>query len=143
VKAIVEDLLVLYPHIEKLFLCVDSECTSPADLEPVVGKVEKQLGQIKPKPRYILVVHALESWLMADERAVAQVLGPGAKVKPVTNPEGICKPKRHLSAIFDKAGKDFDHVRDDPKIAKAVEDVNQIKQRCPSFAKFSEAVLDP
>lgn len=117
VEAIINLLLSSHPHLKKLLVCVDSECTSPADLEPEVKKVERQLAHINPRPKYILVIHALESWLMADERALTKVLGAGVKVQPVTHPEGICKPRAQLSRIFSKSGKDFNHMRDDPKLA--------------------------
>jgi len=84
----------------------------------------------------------LESWLLADEEALGEVLGPRVKIKSIPNPETVPDPKKKLDEIFEKAGKTFHHPRDDPKIAQA-SDVNRIKAKCPRFAQFCEAVLDP
>jgi len=80
---------------------------------------------------------------MADEQALREVLGARAKIKPVKNPESECNPKEALEKIFESAGKTFRFMRDNPKIAQAVKDVTRIKKKCPRFAQFCGAVLDP
>jgi len=111
-------------------------------LEKRVGEIEHQLAHLTPRPKYILVVRMLESWLLADEEAIGKVLGRGVKVKTVANPEAIPNAKEKLDEIFQRARKTFRYTRDDLKIAEAVKDVSRMK-KCKSFAKFSDAVIDP
>ena len=138
----IKDMIREQPGLEKIIICMDSEDDDLARLESEVEQVERQLAHRKVEPKYILVVRMLESWLLADEEALREVLGRGAKVTPIANPEALRDPKEKLEEIFREARKTFQYTRDDPKIAQA-SDVNRIKAKCPRFAQFCEAVLDP
>lgn len=121
------------PDISKIIICVDLEDIN----ENEVKQAENRLANIGPRVRvrYKIIVHALESWLLADAKALSQYLNtPSINISPsATNDPN---PKRILSEIFRKAGKEFNHVRDDPRIAELV-DLNQMNSN-PSFAKFQK-----
>jgi hypothetical protein len=137
----VKDMVREQPDLEKIIVCMDSEDGDPVRLEREVKKVEQELARLRPT-RCVLVVRALECWLLADEKALREMLGARARIKPVARPETIRHPKRALGEIFESAGKTFTFIRDDPRIAQA-SDVNRIKNKCPHFVQFCEAVLDP
>ncbi|MFQ6093486.1 MAG: DUF4276 family protein [bacterium] len=130
------------PNIDKIIFCKDSECTDPSEIRNETNLVEKEIGKpgLSPVPLYIVVVHALESWLMADSEALAQVFGQ--KVKIISDIERICKPKEFPKDAVSEIGKTFIFSRDNLKITEYAEP-ERIEQRCPSFAQFRQAVLDP
>jgi hypothetical protein len=124
---------------DKVIVLVDSECTSCEDTQSELGNTEKQLKRlkVKPLPQYCVVCHALEAWLGADLEALKHVAG-----KPVKLAENIleaCKPKEVLEETFRKAGKDFDYMRDDPRIAEKI-DPKVVAKKNPSFAYFRSII---
>jgi hypothetical protein len=54
----------------------------------------------------------------------------------------VCKPKELLETVFKKANKEFDYMRDDPRLAQEI-DIERLCQSSPSFCKFREAIEDP
>lgn len=139
----INDMAREQPNLEKIIVCMDSEEDDLVQLEGEVKQVERQLVHKTVKPKYVLVVRMLESWLLADEDALRKVLRRRARVKPIANPEAIRDPKEKLKEIFQGAGKTFQYTRDDPKIAEAIKDVSRIRKKCPRFDQFCEAVIDP
>lgn len=135
VKSHKDALIKMHSDIDKIVVCRDSECANPDDIKLQIQKIEKEV-----KVRYSIIVHALETWLLSDENAVAKIIGQS--ITPITSPESECKPKDTLKQIFSKAGKNFEHIRDDPKIAEFV-DIKIIKQKCPSFCQFYDVIADP
>ncbi|MBM4465080.1 MAG: DUF4276 family protein [Chloroflexi bacterium] len=138
-----EALLKQHQDIEKVIVCVDSECTDPAEIQREVSKVERELSRVglPVVPRYVVVVHALEGWLATDSEAVRQVLGRGAEVRIERNLEEICKPSELLEDIFAQHGKNFLKARDDPLLAEYV-DPEEIAEHSPSFRRFCQLVKD-
>lgn len=136
------DILVRYPDVSKIILCVDSECTPSAETEKDVKKIEPKLQKMLKKltVNYCIVVHALESWL-TDDKALASYLG----LKTISIPfeiEKVCKPKKIFVDVFKKAGRQFNNVTDNPKIAKLV-NLEEILKKNKSFRKFVRIVKDP
>jgi hypothetical protein len=142
VKPYVEALLKQHQDIEKFIVCVDSECTDPAEIQREVSKVEQELGKIglPVVPKYAVVVHALEGWLAADSEALGQVLGRQVRVEG--NLEEVCKPAELLRDIFAQHGKSFQKTRHDPRIARHA-DPEEIARHSSSFRRFCQLVKDP
>jgi hypothetical protein len=140
VKAYVQhDIAVKHPDCDRIIVVVDSECTPYEETQTRVTKVERQLKSMRarPLPHYCVAYHALEAWLGADLEALKHVAG-----KPVKLSESIleaCKPKEVLEESFRKSGKNFDHMRDDPRIAEMI-DLNIAARNNPSFAHFVKLV---
>ena len=97
----------------------------------------------------VAVEYMLESWLLADKRAIAAFLSKSlhkSLQKEITaqqvgghNPAREKKPKDVLSKIFEqldhRAYRDFDHAF---KIANEITDLRDLKRLCPSFQRFWE-----
>ena len=143
VKPYLEALLKQHQDVEKVIVCVDSECTDPAEIQREVSKVERALSRmgLPVVPRYVVIVHALEGWLAVDPEALRQVLGRGAEVRIEQNLEEICKPAELLEDIFARHGKDFQKTRHGPRIADHV-DHREIAKRSSSFRRFCQLVKD-
>jgi len=141
VKPYLEVLWKQHQDVEKVIVCVDSECTDPAEIQREVSKVEQELSETDLPVRYAVVVHALEGWLAADSEAVRQVLGRGAEVRIEQNLEEICRPAELLEGIFAQHGKNFLKFRDDPLLAEHVHP-EEIAKRSSSFRRFCQLVKD-
>jgi len=144
IKPYLEALLKKHQDIEKVIICVDSECTDFAEIQKEVSRVERELGGmgLPVVPRYAVVVHSLEAWLAADPEALKCVLGKGAHVRIEQDLEEVCKPAELLGDIFAQHGKKFLKARHDPLIAEHA-DPGRIAKRNSSFQRFSELVKDP
>jgi hypothetical protein len=131
-----------HPDVGKVILCLDCECTPAEDIQPQLAIVQKGIRQDHPSlnPTIVLKVHALEGWLASDREAVRRVLG--AEPTSYPEPESVCKPKELLATVFKKANKEFDYMRDDPRLAKEI-DIERVCRSSPSFCEFRKAVEDP
>jgi hypothetical protein len=143
VKSYLEALLKQHQDVEKVIVCVDSECTDPEEIQREISKVERELSKMSLSviPRYAVVVHALEGWLAADSGALRQVLGRGAEVRIKQNLEEICRPAELLEDIFAQHGKSFQKTRHDPQIAHHA-DPEEIARHSSSFRRFRQLVKD-
>jgi len=141
VRPYVEALLKQHQDVEKVIVCVDSECTDPAEIREEVSKVERELSEIGLPVRYAVVVRALEGWLATDPEAVRRVLGRGAEVHIERSLEEICRPAELLEGIFAQHGKNFLKFRDDPLLAEHV-NPEEIAKRSSSFRQFCQLVKD-
>ncbi|MBI4481897.1 MAG: DUF4276 family protein [Acidobacteria bacterium] len=129
-----------HPDVQKVLIVRDCECTDPSVLRPLSARVQSHLSQQFPSliVRFVLAVHALEAWLMADRTATGQVLGPNVARQLPANPELECRPRQLLEQLSDK----FNHVRDNERIA-GVANVSAIAACSPSFAQLQTALKDP
>lgn len=142
-SAITQDLVQEHPDVSKIIVCVDSECTPEVQTEREIRKIEKSV-KTKVQPRYpvyyVVVVHALEGWLLADPETIKGYLG--SRVNIPSSATSNCKPKEVMRDIFRKAGKDFIASRDAPRIAEKADSAKMVKKN-ESFARFCERVKDP
>jgi len=139
IRPYLEALLRQHQDVEKVIVCVDSECTDPAEIWEEVSKVERELNEMDLPVRYAVVVHALEGWLAADSKALEKVLGRQVRIE--RNLEEVCKPAELLRDIFAQHGKSFQKARHDPQIARHA-DSGEIAQRSSSFRHFCQLVKD-
>lgn len=88
------------------------------------------------KVRLCIVVHAIESWLIADENAIGDYLG--IRIEKIGDPETCCKPEELLEKIFEKKGREYyKNGRDPAEIAKGLS-LSEVAEKCASFREFSE-----
>ncbi|HUV01931.1 MAG TPA: DUF4276 family protein [Desulfobacteria bacterium] len=123
---------------EKVIILQDSHCSDPAKIEGnLKGRlIEESLrDKMDREVKICVVVHAIESWLLADEEAIGDYLR--SKVRGIHNPENECKPEEVLDEIFKR--------HDEQKYLKGGEAPREIAKRlsldrviekCPSFIKF-------
>jgi 5S rRNA maturation endonuclease (ribonuclease M5) len=120
---------------DKIVILKDSHCSDPEEIESNLGKRLRELGlAFDGNIRICIVVHAVESRLLADEDAIGDYLG--SKVKEVHNPENACKPEEILDGIFKKNGREYLKGGEAPReIAKRLR-LEKVIKKCPSFIKF-------
>jgi hypothetical protein len=142
VSAYLRDFHRTHPDVNKAILCLDCECTPTEDIQPTLLKVQQEIRGEHPSlnPTFVLKVHTLEGWLASDRQALREILG----TEPVaySKPESVCKPKELLATVFKKANREFDYMRDNPRIAQVV-DIERLCQSSPSFCEFRNVIEDP
>lgn len=138
-----KDLLLEHRDLTRLIICRDSECTNPKQIEQDFRPVERELQRLKLKipVRLCVVVHALESWLMSDAESLKNFLGGARTLRIPKNSESLCKPKETLRKLFRKANRDYNPLRDYPKIAEMA-NVERIAQNNVSFDRFRKLLLE-
>jgi hypothetical protein len=136
--------MLRHPEISKIIICIDSECSDENEIGQKATDVEKRLEQmgLVTAPKYVVVVHALEGWLLADPGAIQTYLGSRTNINVSSSDPIDCKPKKALSGIFRKAGKDFDYIRDDPGIAGLCDPACMSKNN-KSFEYLKRVIEDP
>ena len=120
---------------EKVIILGDADCNEEGErerLQRIYGLLPEGLRE---RVHICIIVHELESWLLADENAISRVLGKN--VKPVENPESIHDAKEYLEGLFEKGGKKQHLLAEE--IAKHV-DVEKLRRKCASFADFERKV---
>lgn len=120
---------------KKVIILKDSHCSDPAEVE------RKTRDKIKfnENVKICIVVHAIESWLLADEEAIGDYLS--SKIKEIHNPENACKPEEVLGGIFKKNGREYLKGGEDPReIAKRLR-LEKVIKKCPSFIKFKQFII--
>lgn len=125
----------------KVIILKDLNCNGdPTKLEE---EIRQNIGN-NARLKINIVIHEIEAWLLADEEAIAYVLGvKKEKVKKIQNPEEIHDPKEVLDNLFKKC-KDYKYGYDENRHAKRIAENVKIKSlaRCQSFKKFQESLQD-
>jgi len=101
----------------------------------------RDAGVPLPDVHLVCIVQELEAWLLADERAIAAVLGPRAgRVSRVKHPERISKPKVHLDKVFrtNQSGEYRDYLHG-LRIVQKMKDLDPLND-CATFGRFARAV---
>lgn len=125
---------------EKVIILADAHC-NPEGEKKRLGEVYNLLPDaLRGCVQICIVVHELESWLLADEDALSRFLGRDVKVKAIANPEEIHDAKDYLDAIFKKAGKTY-LTRMAKEIACST-NVDKIAKKSSSFADFRNKAGD-
>ena len=124
-------------NVDKAIVIRDADRRRPAEL---VKRMEGKISNRRyPFPvELLVVVEELEAWLLADEIAIEAVTR--IRPQPVANPERLNDPKNRLRRVLSDASTAYT-----PEIARkiaATSRVDVLKARCPSFARFHEAVID-
>jgi len=120
---------------EKVIILGDADCDERRERERLQRIYEHLPEGLRRSVHICIIVHELESWLLADENAISKVMGKN--VKPVENPESIHNAKEYLEGLFEKGGKK-QHLPAE-EIAKHV-NVEKLREKCASFADFERKI---
>ncbi|MBN1455542.1 MAG: DUF4276 family protein, partial [Methanomicrobia archaeon] len=83
-------------------------------------------------------VHAIESWLLADEAAIGDYLN--SEVREIHNPENECKPEEVMDELFKRSGRVYLKGGEAPcEIARRLR-VEKVILKCPSFKRFKALI---
>lgn len=144
VKVIVRNLMDTY-QVRKAVVCVDSHSDNQATHEraKATRQALAKLWGVRTRDlpvEYVIIVHELEGWLLADEEALRAVLGRNAQVNVPRDLESHCRQPQLLEEIFRKNGRpDFQKTKDNLDIANGA-DPKEIAKRMPSFREFVSAL---
>ncbi|MCW7075409.1 MAG: DUF4276 family protein [Candidatus Methanospirare jalkutatii] len=132
-SAFAEELLV---NCEKVIILGDADCNEEGERERLQRIYEHLPEGLRRRVHICIIVHELESWLLADENAISKRLGKN--VRAVPNPESIHDAKEYLEELFEEAGEKY-LTKFGGEIAKHV-DVEKLREKCASFADFERKV---
>jgi len=93
----------------------------------------------------VCIREELEAWLLADERAISDVLSRpthSVSLNRIRGTERVSNPKKRLNRIFkEHSGRRYNDMIHARKIVKRLPDFNRIR-RCSTFARFALKVAD-
>ncbi len=136
------DIKIKYQDIVRVIVCPDSECTPEEEFLKIALPIEKQVRDLVKNPpvHYCGVIHATEAWLACDALALGRYIGLGhTKASGTQAVVNSCKPKQALRELFRRYGQDFTNVRDNPRLADAV-DAQELIKISASFTRFANLV---
>jgi hypothetical protein len=110
------------------------------DVNALIARMESRVGgRIYPFSRHLLaVVQELETWLLADEGALALVTGRPQRGLP--SPESLHNPKVRLERILSDVN--IVYTAEIARKIAAAASVDVLANRCPSFRRFQKAVVN-
>lgn len=124
--------------ISKAVICIDSH-SDPDGMATAVASVQTALASSVRFPvKYVVVVHALETWLLQDPKAIQKVLGVRVNSQKLHEMAKSCQPDRALGRVCDS----FDKSIDDERIALEA-DIDVIAKKNSSFREFVAALRNP
>jgi len=132
----VEDLLA---DCEKVVILKDSHCADPHEKERHLREKLGGLGlPVEGDLHICMVVHAIESWLLADEAAIGDYLS--SEVREIHSPENECKPEDVLDELFKRSGRVYLKGGEAPRELARRLRVEKVITKCPSFKKFKALI---
>ncbi|MFQ5828381.1 MAG: DUF4276 family protein [Candidatus Methylomirabilia bacterium] len=130
--------------VDKALVIRDSGVKDPASLEREMTRRITRYAYSFPKGiQFHAVRSEMETWLLADERAVNFVAlsRGGSQVAPVQGTlEEIADPKERFIRLLSTVGLPYD-AQVCREIARHVE-LETLRSRCPSFRSFEQKVTD-
>lgn len=140
-RATTHVLLAARRDTSKVLLCVDSECTPVEETHVLIDAAAAHVARSLRMPVAGLVVdHALEGWLLADRRALAQYLAVSPTRLRYRNPEDDCRPAETMTRLFERVGRDFRKPDALPELARQA-DLAAIAAASGTFRQFQDALL--
>ena len=123
-----------YRRIEKILVVSDADGHNPEQMERDFKARLIKSYRFKVVP--IIIVEALEAWLIADPLTLKNILGVRTTFR---SPERIRDPKTQLQKLLPPT------TAYTPELARRIAegiDFDVLQQRCPRFSAFRDAVLD-
>jgi 5S rRNA maturation endonuclease (ribonuclease M5) len=126
---------------KKVIVLKDTECKQKDEMYEELKDKIRELEEVE----ICFVQCSLESWLLADEKAIEYLIDEktkrSVKVKNFSNPESIPKPKDEMREIFRKAGVRISYIETvhAPEIASRA-DINKWEEKCESFKEMMEKI---
>lgn len=124
-------------NCNKVLAVVDSHCSDPILVEQDFLEAS---ASSTINIHICVVVHALESWLLADSQALARKLRT-RRLRTPANPETLCKPEEELDRLFQLHDKQYIKNRDVEKIIELAR-LSVIAHKCASFERFIGSLRD-
>lgn len=97
------------------------------------------------KVALVCIKEELEAWLLADERALSNILSRPThpvSIKRTRKSEQAHNPKKRITQIFrENTGRPYNDLLDAEKMAKAMPNFARLK-RCDTFVRFARKVAD-
>ena len=123
---------------DKVVVLRDTEYKSKEERR---SELSRKISELAEGVEVCFVRCSLESWLLADEKAVEAVTG--VKVKEYSNPELIPNHKEELRRIFKRRGSKLGYTAVS-HVPKIVENMNlkKLEAKCLSFKEFLEVIRD-
>jgi hypothetical protein len=115
------------------------------DREQILEKLNDE-GIGDSKIFLVCIEQELEAWLLADERAICEVLSTAAHpvdyIKREKKPERLQNPKKILSGYFYEAkGFPYSDLTHAKQIVERIPDFKRLR-KCKTFARFALKVAD-
>lgn len=125
-------------NVDKALILIDQDMSC---IKALIEKLEEKIAdrQYKFPVKFHIIEREIETWLLADERALSKVAG---KNVPRINEtlEDILQPKEKLIELLFRFGVNCT-AETKRKIA-AESDIERIAYRCPGFRRFIQTILD-
>lgn len=123
--------------VDRAIVVRDADGKKPTEL---IARMESKIkGRIYRFPRHLLViVQKLEAWLLADEEALSTVT---SRIQHrIADPEKIHDPKVRLRKIL--SDDRIAYTEERARMIAAAARLDVLAERCPSFRRFQEAVVN-
>jgi hypothetical protein len=128
----------------KFIVCYDRDKeTAQKRYEEVISKIIKRAG-IKNSDNLICILiptEEIEAWILADIKAVSNVIPSWQPKDNYPNPEDIQNPKETLTRLsrINKPKPLYSHNTHNEKVMAHL-DLEIVKKKCPSFAELANFV---
>jgi hypothetical protein len=131
--------------VEKALVVCDADQKPPDELRASLSQEIRNRAYWPAYKLHICIVRQeIETWLLADENAINSIAaGRGGQNRVTRVPgelESIADPKQRLHNLLSKVG-----LPATPEVYKQIAanvDLETLRQRCPSFREFEQAVRD-
>ena len=131
-------------YITHFIICYDKDDSKGrARYEEVINKIIKPAGIKKDKNKICILIptEEIEAWILADLKAVSNVIPLWQPKQVFSNPEGISNPKEELKKLS-REGKLkplYRHEIHNEQVMKHL-DLEVVKKKCPSFVELAQFV---
>lgn len=124
----------------RFVICYDSDRDCPvARRESIVSRIVRP-SMTEGVFCALVPVQEIEAWILADLKAVTQIIKGWVPDKDICQPERIDDPKEYLEKLSRKQQRPrYAHAVHNPKIAKHL-DLGIVERKCPSFKPLAEFV---
>lgn len=131
--------------VDKALVVCDADQKPPDEVRASLSQEIRNRASWPADKLHICVVRQeIETWLLADENAINSIAaGRGGQDRVTRVPgelESITDPKQRLHHLLSKVG-----LPATPEVYKQIAanvDLETLRQRCPSFREFEQAVRD-
>lgn len=125
-------------NIDRALIIIDQDLSC---VKTLVEKLREKIAgrQYRFSVKFHVIEREIETWLLADERAISNVAGRNvARIND--NLEDILQPKEKLIELLSRVRV---NCTADTKLRIAMEsNIERIAYRCPGFRRFQQSVID-
>lgn len=130
--------------INRFIICYDKDkATKQSRYEEIISKILKPSDIKKDKNKICILIptEEIETWILADIKAVTQIISSWQPSENFSSPEMVENPKEKLIKLSQiKNSKPlYDYTTHNPKIFEKI-NLQTVKNKYPSFAELYEFV---